>query len=90
VNYGVGDDPYSVVTGDFNRDGKVYLEYTTGTTNKRKSCKVSSWPLTSQTGTGTGEIVFIIPKNIPPGQWALAVENGVGKDTTEFECTGET
>ena len=46
-----------------------------------------SWPLTSQSGTGTGEIIITILKGLPGGQWTLAVENGVGRDTTEFEYT---
>jgi hypothetical protein len=64
---------------------KVYLEYITGTYTKRKSCKVLSWPFTSDTGTGSGEVAITIPKGIPEGPWVLAVENGVGRETIDFE-----
>ncbi len=64
---------------------KVYLEYIAGTNAKRKTCKVLNWPLTSETGTGSGEITITIPKGIPEGPWVLAVENGVGRETVDFE-----
>lgn len=75
------------ITGELfgTKKPKVFIEYINGTNPKRKSCKVMSWPLTSQSGTGTGEIKITIPRGVPEGQWNLAVENKVGRDTAVFE-----
>jgi hypothetical protein len=75
----------ATVTGEFlgYKKGKVFLE----TGGVRKSCKVLSWPLAPEAGTGTGQVQFIVPK-VVSGTYRVLVQNKVGEDSYEsFEVT---
>jgi hypothetical protein len=62
---------------------KVFLEYTDnqGLTRQRR-CRVPSWYMDKT--TGDSKLVFITPKNLPPGAYTLKVTNRVGTGESPF------
>jgi parallel beta-helix repeat protein len=68
------------VNGQFwgTQKGKVYLGYTVAGSPKTKSCSVQSW--TMNPATGEGEIVFLVPKGLPPKAYDIRITNKVGSD----------
>jgi hypothetical protein len=71
------------VTGRFfgTKKGRVYLDYQVDGLQLRKYFKILSWPMTSETGTGVGEVTFLFPANLASGSYQLVIENQVGLDT---------
>jgi hypothetical protein len=58
---------------------KVYLSYVANGKPKKKSCPIVSWTVDPE--TQEGEIVFVVPKDVPPGAFDISVTNKVGSNT---------
>lgn len=57
------------------KKGKVYLDDVGGKLTE-KSCVVPSWP--TDPTKEEGEIIFVVPNGLPPGNYHLIVTNSVG------------
>jgi hypothetical protein len=80
-----GSNPDQVtIKGRFfgSKKGKVYLEYDSKGVIKLKSCKVLSWNMDSK--FSDGEVVFVVPKGLPPGTHPLKLVNSVGEALADF------
>ena len=77
------------ISGKFfsKKKGKIYLSSTFDGKPKTKSCPVSGWDMDAV--TGTSQIVFTVPKGLPPGTYDLIVTNKIGSDTAEARFTVE-
>ena len=65
------------------KKGKVYIEDTA--TEKKKTCKVTSWSMNPTNGEST--LTFVVPKlpkGLNPGAYTLKVTNKIGTAQTTF------
>jgi len=84
-----GSGDLITISGKFfgKKKGKIYLSATFDGKPKTKSCPVSGWDMDAI--TGTSQIVFTVPKGLPPGTYDLIVTNKIGSDTAEARFTVE-